>query len=79
MISRLPRLLAVGLALLLAACDTQQDAAKEDGPFPALWEIADSEGTVEGWMFGTIHALPDGSKRKRGVIGVTGQAVTIYI
>ena len=62
MISRLPLLLAAGLALLLAACDTQQDAAKEDGPFPALWEIADSEGTVEGWMFGTIHALPDGSK-----------------
>ena len=62
MISRLPLLLAVGLTLALSACDTQQDAAKEDGPFPALWEIADSEGTVEGWMFGTIHALPDGSK-----------------
>ncbi len=42
--------------------DSTPDAAKPDGPHPALWEITDSAGAVEGWLFGTIHALPDGAK-----------------
>ncbi len=28
---------------------------------PALWELASADGTVEGWLFGTIHSLPDGT------------------
>lgn len=28
-------------------------------PSPLLYEIASADGAVEGWMFGTIHALPD--------------------
>ncbi len=55
-------MLGLALALLLAACDSTPDAAKPDGPHPALWEITDSAGAVEGWLFGTIHALPDGAK-----------------
>ena len=51
-------MLGLALALLLAACDSTPDAAKPDGPHPALWEITDSAGAVEGWLFGTIHALP---------------------
>ncbi len=27
---------------------------------PALWIVENGEGTVEGWLFGTIHSLPDG-------------------
>ena len=60
--SRPARVLGLALALLLAACDSTPDAAKPDGPHPALWEITDSAGAVEGWLFGTIHALPDGAK-----------------
>ncbi|HCJ43925.1 MAG TPA: hypothetical protein DHV58_07875, partial [Erythrobacter sp.] len=60
--SRPARMLGLALALLLAACDSTPDAAKPDGPHPALWEITDSAGAVEGWLFGTIHALPDGAK-----------------
>ncbi len=60
--SRLLPTLGLGLALLLAACGKQPDVAKPEGPYPALWEIADSSGDIEGWMFGTIHALPDGTK-----------------
>ena len=55
-------MLGLALALLRAACDSTPDAAKPDGPHPALWEITDSAGAVEGWLFGTIHALPDGAK-----------------
>ena len=49
--------------LLLSACEREQqlDLGK-DTEFPAMWEITDQEGTVEGWLFGTIHALPDGAK-----------------
>ena len=50
------------LVLLLAACSSEPDVAKTEGPYPALWEIADSNGAVEGWMFGTIHALPNDTK-----------------
>lgn len=25
-----------------------------------MWELASADGTVEGWLFGTIHSLPDG-------------------
>ena len=54
--------LGIALVLLLSACGKQADPAKPEGPYPALWEIADSRGAVEGWLFGTIHALPDGAK-----------------
>ena len=49
-------LLLFGLSLL-AAC-TSQDAEPADPPSPALWEITGPQGTVEGWLFGTVHALP---------------------
>lgn len=54
--------LCIALVLFLSACGKQTDPAKPEGPYPALWEIADSKGAVEGWLFGTIHALPDGAK-----------------
>lgn len=45
-------------ALLLAACgDTPPPPAADN---PLLWEIASADGQVEGWLYGTIHALPDG-------------------
>ena len=60
--SRLLSTIALTFALLVAACGSQPDVTKAEGPYPALWEIADSNGTVEGWMFGTIHALPDDTR-----------------
>ncbi|MFN2100732.1 TraB/GumN family protein [Altererythrobacter sp. MF3-039] len=50
----------VALAALFfwaAGCDTAQQPA--DPPSPALWQIESANGEVEGWLFGTIHALPD--------------------
>ena len=50
------------LALALPACERVPEetspAAQVDG-YPVLYEITDAQGAVEGWLFGTIHSLPD--------------------
>ena len=55
--------LLVACLLLTAACggDPADPPVVETGQ-PAIWEIAASDGEVEGWLFGTIHALPDGTR-----------------
>lgn len=60
----LPRWRWLWLALtatVLAACspEPEQRVAK---PNPLLFEIAGPSGEVEGWMLGTIHALPKGTR-----------------
>lgn len=53
-------LLALAGALMLAACG-QVSQAERDWPAakPALWEVSGVHGE-RAWLFGTIHALPDG-------------------
>lgn len=48
------------LLLGLAAC--ADHPADGPPPNPLLYEIASADGTVEGWLLGTIHALPDGTE-----------------
>lgn len=57
---RFPRVVAEALAALalLGGCAKQPPAAKGDEPRPALWEVRSAAGEVEGWLFGTVHALP---------------------
>lgn len=51
------------LLLALAGCsDAPGGEAADPPPNPLLYEIASSDGAVEGWMLGTIHALPDGTR-----------------
>lgn len=58
------------LALLAGCSDAPGDAAAEmPPPSPLLYEIASADGTVEGWMFGTIHALPDETDWRTPAIG----------
>ena len=46
-------------ALLLAGCSDEPSEPAPD-PSPLVYQISNSDGDVEGWMLGTIHALPDG-------------------
>ncbi|PLK23558.1 TraB/GumN family protein [Porphyrobacter sp. TH134] len=58
------------LALALGGCsDTGGEAAAGPPPDPLFYEIANADGTVEGWMLGTIHALPDGARWRTAEIG----------
>jgi len=51
-------LLLCGLA---AGCGERETAAPQPAS-PALWSVEDSAGDTLGWLFGTIHALPDGAR-----------------
>lgn len=53
------RLFAAALALALAACGAPERSWP--APKPALWEVTGRNGE-HGWLFGTIHALPDGAE-----------------
>lgn len=50
-------------ALSLAACSQEPGAGGEQpAPSPVLYEVSSANGEIEGWLFGTIHALPDGTE-----------------
>ncbi|RDS78652.1 TraB/GumN family protein [Alteriqipengyuania lutimaris] len=81
-----PALLAF-LACLVAACG-QPDGRENGGAEtanPLLWEVArvdggDDAGQVEGWLLGTIHALPDDVKWRGGAVDdVVAQADVLAV
>lgn len=48
-------------ALALAACSAESEPAQDwPAPSPALWHVTGADG-AEGWLFGTVHALPEGA------------------
>jgi len=53
-------------ALVLASCGSEP---KRDwpAPSPALWEVTGQDGQ-RGWLFGTVHALPDGVEWRTPVL-----------
>ena len=51
-------LLGILGAVLLASCGSGEAAPDTVVGRPALWEITSDTGEVEGWLFGTVHALP---------------------
>lgn len=67
----LKRAVAAALALLAAACGQTADEeriATEGNSRVALWEVSDASGP-RAWIFGTVHALPEGTRWQRPAIG----------
>lgn len=53
------------LGLVLTACSAVEDdqtnaIAPDASTNPPVFQITNADGYLEGWMLGTIHALPDG-------------------
>lgn len=82
MIARFAAAVVAPLALLfLAGCSNPLGEAGADArpPAPLLYEIASADGAVEGWMFGTIHALPAGTDWRTPEIGRVIDAADLLV
>lgn len=53
------RFLAAVLSVALVGCGSGRDEREWPAPSPALWEMT-APDSGQAWLFGTIHALPDG-------------------
>lgn len=62
------------LLLGIAAAWLERDKAPQQTARVALWRIEDQAGTVHGYLFGTVHALPPKVDWLRPAIG---QALTV--
>jgi hypothetical protein len=56
------RLLALVALACLALAGCQRQPASMPPAAPALWVVEDEAGRTQGWLFGTIHALPAGAR-----------------
>ena len=70
-------LLALFACLLIAGCK-QQKPELPDGK-PALWVVEDDTGATAGWLFGTIHALPDGARWRTPVLDRAVEAAGVLV
>ena len=77
--------LAFALSVALGACSAAGDDGEAtrrggSGPGPLFYEIAREDGTVRGWLFGTIHALPAGTRWRTPVIDrATAEADSLVV
>lgn len=73
-------LLAPALLLALAGCsEAPGEEAAGPPPSPLLYEIASADGAVEGWMLGTIHALPDGTEWRTEAIDRVANSADLLV
>jgi uncharacterized protein YbaP (TraB family) len=68
------------LLLVLAAALTACNGPAEDWPppSPALWEVTGPDGQ-QGWLFGTIHALPDGVEWRTPALGAAIESADVLV
>ena len=72
------RTIALACTLLIAACSGgEPDSGDETTANPLLYEIANADGEVEGWLLGTIHALPDGVSWRTAAINDAIEAADV--
>lgn len=69
------------LLLILAGCSDAPGTSAADAapPAPLFFEIAAADGTVEGWMLGTIHALPPDTDWRTPAIGRVIDAADLLV
>ena len=75
-------IIAALMMLTLAGCSNApgKGAADAPPPNPLFYEIASADGTVEGWMLGTIHALPSGIEwRTAGIADAVQRADLLVV
>ncbi len=73
-------LLAPLFALALAGCSDAPGGEAAGAPAnPLLYEIAGADGAVEGWMLGTIHALPPGTRWQTPKIARVTESADILV
>lgn len=70
---------AVAAALVAACSSGGGTAADAPPPSPALFEIAGPSGEIEGWLFGTIHSLPDETQWRTGVLDHVVQQARVLV
>jgi uncharacterized protein YbaP (TraB family) len=68
--------LAFALTLALAGCG--EPAREWPHPSPALWEVS-GPGEARGWLFGTIHSLPEGAEWRTAAVdrALAGSSVLV--
>jgi len=73
--------LLLAAALALAGCKRDvQEEANAPAPSPILYQVSDASGAPQAWLFGTIHALPDGTKwRTRKLTDAVVQADVLLV
>ncbi|WP_416831757.1 MAG: TraB/GumN family protein [Erythrobacter sp.] len=72
------RAIVLACTLLIAACSGgEPDSVDETTANPLLYEIASADGEVEGWLLGTIHALPDGVSWRTAAINDAIEAADV--
>lgn len=72
---------AIVAAALLAACNGGGGVPSDaPPPSPALYEVTGPTGATEGWLFGTIHSLPDETRWRTGALdGVVQEAGVLVV
>lgn len=64
--------------LLLAGCGEPDPAQQGPPPSPAIWQV-EAPGGQTGWLFGTIHALPDGYRWKTTLVSQALDAAGVLV
>ena len=69
------------LLLLLAGCEAAPPPRIDETDIagPPIWQIAGESGEIEGWLFGTVHALPSGFAWRSNALDATLEDADILV
>ena len=73
------RALTALLLLFAAACGDRAAQAPMAQARPALWTVERPDGKVAGWLFGTIHALPDGARWETPAVAAAVEEAAVLV